>query len=567
MTTFQAINPRSNATLLAASIGIVILVAVSIAVLQIPELLAIATATLVSEDLTCITTGLLVRGGNLDGLQGIAACVIGIYGGDLALFLLGRSAGKRMLKWPWLQRRLTSDRATALADWFDANPGKSVFISRFTPGLRLPGYFAAGAFGRRPLAFAVWTLLAVVVWTPMLILLVAAFGETLADPLRTFFGTGWRSLLPTLAAIFFLMRLLATLASPITRARLLARISLVWRWEFWPSWLFYLPLIPYLLWLGARHRGLLTITATNPGMPHSGFVGESKHEILEKLDSRFALAHFLVPPATIPIRCKMLKNALENKVFCFPLIFKPDAGQRGAGVRIIHSMDQAEQYFAGHAGATIVQTYHPGPFEAGIFYYRLPGESRGKIFSVTDKEFPVLIGDGRSTLHDLIWTHTRFRMQAPRFLARHALQANRVLARNERFLLAAAGNHCQGTLFRDGEHLITPELEHAIDTASQRFEGFHFGRFDVRYSDVQAFREGRDFAIIELNGVTSESTNIYDPKRSLLMAYRTLAQQWALAFVIGDANRLRGAQVSTWRELFHEVRGHYSEPSRDLLAD
>ena len=79
-----------------------------------------------------------------------------------------------------------------------------------------------------------------------------------------------------------------------------------------------------------------------------------------------------------------------------------------------------------------------------------------------------------------------------------------------------------------------------VDRIAQRFEGFYFGRFDVRYADVEAFRAGRDLAIVELNGVTSESTNLYDPANSLWSAYRTLIRQWEILFRIADANRRRG---------------------------
>src|SRR5262249_13176445 len=151
--------------------------------------------------------------------------------------------------------------------------------------------------------------------------------------------------------------------------------------------------------------------------------------------------------------------------------------------------------------AVIVQTYHPGPFEAGIFYYRLSGEETGHIFSITDKVFPVLAGDGRSTLEELIWRHPRYRMQARTFLARHEAERGRVLAAGERFVLALAGNHCQGTTFRDGTHLMTPELERTVDAIARHFPGFYIGRFDVRYSDPAAFKAGRDLAIVELNGV------------------------------------------------------------------
>jgi hypothetical protein len=64
------------------------------------------------------------------------------------------------------------------------------------------------------------------------------------------------------------------------RGKLIARVSRLWRWEFWPSWLFYLPVLPWLAYLSLRYGRVLTWTAANPGIPHGGVVGESKHAIL-----------------------------------------------------------------------------------------------------------------------------------------------------------------------------------------------------------------------------------------------------------------------------------------------
>ena len=50
----------------------------------------IAVATLVSEDLTCIATGLLVARGSLEFLPATFACAAGIFFGDLGLYALGR---------------------------------------------------------------------------------------------------------------------------------------------------------------------------------------------------------------------------------------------------------------------------------------------------------------------------------------------------------------------------------------------------------------------------------------------------------------------------------------------
>jgi hypothetical protein len=215
----------------------------------------------------------------------------------------------------------------------------------------------------------------------------------------------------------------------------------------------------------------------------------------------------------------------------------------------------------------LVQVYHPGPREAGIFYCRLPGRPSGWIFSVTDKCFPEVVGDGVSTLERLILRDRRLRMQWATFARRHAGRLEEVPADGERIRLAVAGNHCQGTMFRDGARLATPALAQAIDAVARALPDFHFGRFDVRYAHVEELAAGRGFAVVELNGVTSEATNIYDPDWTLLAAYRTLFRQWSLAYRIGAANRRRGHRPSPLAALLRSAWEHYHGRPASALAD
>jgi hypothetical protein len=103
---------------------------------------------------------------------------------------------------------------------------------------------------------------------------------------------------------------------------------------------------------------------------------------------------------------------------------------------------------------------------------------------------------------------------------------------------------------------MTSALEKSIDDIARTFHGFFIGRFDIRYSDVERFKTGTDLAIVELNGATAESTNIYDPHTTLFDAYRQLFRQWSIVFSIGAANRAAGAPVTSHRRLFDLVRAH-----------
>ena len=90
------------------------------------------------------------------------------------------------------------------------------------------------------------------------------------------------------------------------------------------------------------------------------------------------------------------------------------------------------------------------------------------------------------------------------------------------------------------------------------FEGFYYGRFDIRTSNVDEFMRGRAYHVLEANGVTSEATHIYDPENSLVDAYRVLFEQWRLAFAIGKKNHENGAGVSGVFALLKLLGNHRS---------
>jgi hypothetical protein len=187
---------------------------------------------------------------------------------------------------------------------------------------------------------------------------------------------------------------------------------------------------------------------------------------------------------------------------------------------------------------------------------------------VTRKEFPVIVGDGRRTLEQLIHAHPRFHRQAGVFLERFAAERGRVLAPGESLRLALSGNHCQGTLFSDGADLITPDLELAIDRLARGFKGgLDIGRFDIRYESDEALRRGDGFAVVELNGTMGESTNIYDPERSIFWAYSVLGAQWKLLYELGAARRREGARPLSVLEIWRELRRHLRERSGPAVAD
>ena len=522
-------------------------------------LLTLFFGTFLAEDATALAAGVLVSRGQVNPLAAVTATGLGIFAGDMLLWLTGRLAADRLVSWKWTRERITRERLRLLADLFNRRAPVLMLTSRARPASRLPLYLAAGAAGGTLARFTLWSAIGVALWTPALVL-AASTGFVIAAALcavLVFRGPLGRAS----------RRVISSRSAARLRAKAAAAISRAWRWEFWPTWLFYPPAALWTLWLSVRFRGFGAISAANPGIADGGIVGESKFEILRRLPAEWVVPSVLIDRADVEARVETLGRQMALGGWAFPLVLKPDVGQRGVGVRIIRSMQQARAYLHAEAGAVLAQPFHDGPYEAGIFYYRKPSWAHGLILSITDKQFPVLTGDGTSTLEDLIWAHPRYRMQARRFLRRHDAMRRHVLGRGERFVLARAGNHAQGTMFLDGSQLVTPALESRIDAIARAYPGFFIGRFDVRYRDTESFKAGRDLAIVELNGATAEATDIYDPSRSLWSAYRMLFRQWKLVFEIGAENRARGAAVSSPRRLAALVAAHLSSKPAHALSD
>lgn len=359
------------------------------------------------------------------------------------------------------------------------------------------------------------------------------------------------------------------------RLRLSARLGRLLHWEFWPSWAVYLPLVPWFIWWSLRYGGLRTCTLANPGIPLGGIVGESKWDILRLVPESAKVPTILIEPGAIDERVRTIQQGIEHGQWSWPIVLKPDLGERGSGVRLVKSIDQARRYLVLEPRRVLAQVFHPGPYEVGIFYTRMPGSGEnssgaGAIFSITDKQFARVIGDGRSRLRDLVWRHPRFRMQGAGHIGRLGSRADDVPGAGEVVALGMAGNHCRGTMFLDGAGLITPELSAAIDRMAREIKGFYFGRFDVRYRDPAALATGRlgldGVCVLELNGLSSESTNIYDPSTSFWKGQRVLRAQWTRAFEIGASVRRQGLGRTSWGQVFGMVRWWMWEQSMDQLS-
>ncbi len=496
-------------------------------------LLALFFGTFVSEDVACISAGSLIASHAVDPVPAVAACFTGIVVGDVMLFGAGRIFGRRILE-SSLGTRFVQERSLERAsEWLSRRGFSALFISRFVSGLRLPVYFLSGVLRLDSKQFVLFVAVAAAVWTPLVVGAAALW--QMSVPFGAIAG-----LIIALTVFRYGFRL-----TDVKRRRILAgRIKRIWQWEFWPLWLFYAPVLLYVIYLSIRYRGL-HFTAANPGMPAGGFVGESKDAIYklialgESSADQHLLRYVKLSKATdLEDRVRAAVEFLKVNSLSYPAVVKPDAGERGNCVSVVRSEGELRSALNQLKCDALVQEFANG-VEASVFYYRYPGDENGCIFSITEKVFPFVVGDGVSTVEELILADRRAHIIADSYFKRNHLRLFSIPRPGEKIALVDIGSHSKGAIFRDGTWIRTSELETPINDLSRGIPGFYFGRYDLSAESFAELSDG-NFKIIELNGVTSESTNIYDPRYSLIDSYEILFSQWRIAFDIGLRNSSAG---------------------------
>jgi hypothetical protein len=315
-------------------------------------------------------------------------------------------------------------------------------------------------------------------------------------------------------------------------------------WEYWPFGIIQFPVIIYFLWLSLRARSFLFFSASNPGIVMGGMFGESKYEVLKKLPVQYRPVTILVNPSAgkNEILWLMKENGLR-----FPVIFKPDLGERGFMVQRINDEAAVANYLTKMKYPFIIQELVDLPLEFGVFYLRFPQWSKGKVTSIVMKEMLSVCGDGVSTLRALIFKKERARLRWPVLRETYSAQLGDVLNPGEIKELVSIGNHCLGTKFLDGSHLINDRVSATFDQIGKQIEGFYFGRFDLRCESIEDLYAGK-IKVLELNGCGAEPAHIYDPGFSLLKAIGVLIEHWRNIFLIARENSKRGASYINFKE-------------------
>jgi len=541
--------------------------------------------TLIHEDVAILSGAYLAAHDGPPVPLVLTTLFFGVVAGDFAIYGIGalaRSTAGRG-RWNWVRRRLDSDALHRAETWLRRNLFAIVAACRVLPLALFPIYGACGWLRIPFRRFSLPVIVSAALYVPMLFMLFRFFGEELA---RKFDAWGWLFAAGILALALLVRRRLMpagvmerfaaagaapAVAAPAEHFRAThrgmpplrasqVRVPLSERVN---EQLFYVPIVAQWLYLGARHRSLTLPTVANPLIEAGGLLGESKYAYFTQAGAEarrwLARTALIEPRDAGAIALEVAETAMAAEGIAYPVVAKPDIAWRGYGCRLVEDRAALAAYLADFPGGAklLLQEYVAHEGEAGVFYVRKPGAARGEITSLTFRYYPFVVGDGRATLGELIRSDPRLARKARMHCAAHAARLGEIPARGETVRLALVGSNRVGGLYVDAARHITPALAARFDAIAAALPEFHFGRFDVRFADVEQFEAGTGFVIIEINGAGAEAIQVWDPDYRLGDVYRVLFRQQALLFDIAAANRKRGYRPMRARDLVRLQRRQY----------
>ncbi len=312
----------------------------------------------------------------------------------------------------------------------------------------------------------------------------------------------------------------------------------LFNWEYWSFSVIYAPIYFYWFYLCIRAKSLFFFSASNPAIENGGFLMERKSDIFKIIPQQYFPKTFLVQTGFTQ---QQIVELIKEQNFVFPVIVKPDIGFKGSGVRKIQTPELAAVYIHACNFPMLVQQLIPYKNEVGIFYYRFPWATKGKISGIVAKEFVTVTGNGISTVEELIIKHPRYVLQLAAIKKMPEIDLTIVLPEGQQKILVPFGNHARGAKFIDVSNKISVDFENSIDEICKQIPGFYFGRLDVMFNNWEQLAKGKNLSIVELNGAGSEPTHMYDPSHTIFFAWKEIARHLKLLYRISIWNNKNNA--------------------------
>lgn len=312
-------------------------------------------------------------------------------------------------------------------------------------------------------------------------------------------------------------------------------------WEEWPKVLFYAPISLVWGWYCLRSRSFWFFSSSNPTLTLGGFEGEGKKEMYEQLPLGSYPNTFFVHPnqSFESIKTRILEHNLS-----LPIAVKPDVGMGGLLFRKIDTLKQLQQYHNDCPVDYMVQAWVDYPIELGVFYCRHPDSHKGEIMGITQRTPIAVVGNGQSTLLELMEQHPRAKPRLVALKVTHSIALDRVIEAGQTFMVTHVANRSQGAQLHNLQTEIDDSLRKIFDDLSHYTGAFFYGRYDIKCNSLSDLKAGINYQILEFNGAGAAPHHLYHCGLTLWQAYAEIIRHWQYLFEISKANHKKG--INYW---------------------
>jgi hypothetical protein len=342
-------------------------------------------------------------------------------------------------------------------------------------------------------------------------------------------------------------------------------------WEKAPWVVQFLPLIVKHFW----HLHLLN--AVNPGMDgFSGLTGVSKKSINDRLNDNFRPDNLFFKKVSTTTQVLKAFEEKYKRTLPYPLICKPDIGERATGVTFIYCDEQLQVYLKTARPNFILEAFCDTKREFGLSWIQDPESEEYTIVSLVEKQIPFVVGNGKQALISLVENKCASMKVAPekteKILSGFSEQEQKSIPyKGAEITIVRTASISYGTKFKKISipKASRKKLSDLIGKMIAEKDGVFVGRFDLRSDSVEDLLQGK-VKIIELNGIGGMPLEIYEPHLSISKKYEILFAYFedVLAFAKKNIEYGRGMpanRLSLHKHVYKILFG--KEKTQELPAD
>ena len=314
-------------------------------------------------------------------------------------------------------------------------------------------------------------------------------------------------------------------------------------------WAFYLPLFFYFIYKGIQKGHFFYFTNVNRKFDaYGGLFFDSKTAVDHCIPERFR------PKSVLLLPDGDFKTQ-DFAVWEFPIIAKPDQGERGRAVLKLSNIFDLNAYLSQTKEPVIIQEYIDYQLEYGVFIAYIPQTGLYKIISLTLKKYFTVVGDGHLTLNELILNTERGVVFYKEIIELTDLRMDDIPSHGEIIRLHTIGNHCKGTEFIDHSQYISDKMQLKFNELLTEIAVFEYGRFDIKVQLREDLETFKNFKIIEFNGLAAEPIHIYDERTGYFKSLTTFAHHWSFLNKISEYQEIAGTKPLKTKDIWTKLWG------------